>query len=376
MIDSGSCVVCGTSALKAVEGYSALQRVTSDCKPWPAGGSLLRCLKCAAVQKRLDGEWLQEIDSIYSSYTLFALAGGAEQLIFSGQGQPLPRSELLARYLKRSVDLPRSGKLLDVGCGTGAALRTLAHELPGWEFYGSELSDRSLPQLRQIPGFVELFTSTLDAIEHSFDVVTIIHALEHFVDPLQMMEQVRKLLKPNGVLLIQVPDLETSPFDLLITDHRTHFTKRTLAALLGRAGLAIESIDNSVLPKEISTIARRGELAAVDIDLAYEMSLVMNAVEWLHRVRERAQMLTRGTGSVGIFGTSISGIWCFSEIRDGVSFFVDEDPSKIGASYEGRRIVSPRDIPERCTVYVPLVPAIAAGVVSRLGAVFVAPPSE
>jgi SAM-dependent methyltransferase len=368
------CVVCGGTTLHSIEPYTSLRRVTSDCKPWPAGGYLLYCSDCGTVQKRLDDHWLGEIDAIYNAYTLFELAGGSEQLIFGGGEEPLPRSKLLVNYLTRSQSLPVSGRLLDIGCGTGAALKNFSEALPTWQLYGSELSDRSLPQLRQIPNFTNLYTSNIEEIPIKFDVITLIHTLEHFVDPAKMISAARHLLSPGGIIFVQVPDLETSPFDLLVADHRTHFTKPTLSALIAQAGITTISLSNSILPKEITAIGKLGSAAPLPINVSSEISLGKTTVDWLQGVRNLGEELAARNPGLGIFGTSISGIWCYSEIKDGVRFFVDEDPSKIGHSYDGRPIYAPDKIASPNRVYVPLSTDIAEKVVARLGDQFIPPP--
>ena len=91
------CRLCGMAALHELEGFRALARVTSDCKPWPAGGRLTVCTACGTVQKLPDAEWLAEIAAIYGAYTIYHQSDGAEQPIFSGeQGAPQPRSARLA----------------------------------------------------------------------------------------------------------------------------------------------------------------------------------------------------------------------------------------------------------------------------------------
>jgi hypothetical protein len=55
------CRICGSPALHEFERFRRLERVTSDSRPWKAGGRLTVCHECGAVQKLVDKDWLGEI---------------------------------------------------------------------------------------------------------------------------------------------------------------------------------------------------------------------------------------------------------------------------------------------------------------------------
>jgi 2-polyprenyl-3-methyl-5-hydroxy-6-metoxy-1,4-benzoquinol methylase len=97
-----------------------------------------------------------------------------------------------------------TGKLLDVGCGTGAFL--LAMKESGWEVKGLE-PDEKAKGLAQQKGLDVDDSSVLFSLpENSFDVITLWHVLEHVHELHSYMEQLRKLLRPKGVLFIAVPN--------------------------------------------------------------------------------------------------------------------------------------------------------------------------
>ena len=98
-----NCKVCETGHLEPIEGYAELPRVTSDCKPWPAGGTMCCCDACGAVQKLADEKWFDDIDRIYKAYQIYNLSGGAEQVIFSASGDAAPRSHTLVDFVVRNA---------------------------------------------------------------------------------------------------------------------------------------------------------------------------------------------------------------------------------------------------------------------------------
>jgi SAM-dependent methyltransferase len=361
--------------LRQLEQFALLPRVTSDCKPWPAGGSLAVCETCGTIQKPADATWRDEIRRIYEAYQIYHLSGGAEQVIFSPDGAPAPRSRMLTRFVVDRLPARNPGRLLDIGCGNGSALANFSALLPGWQFDGSELSTTALPRLRTIPGFGTLHTGR---VEGEYDVVSLIHSLEHMEWPADTLADATRLLGRDATVFIEIPDVETSPFDILVADHRTHFTRATLRALAGRMGIAIDFLENTVIPKENTLLGRRGAVSIVNPDPAAGAMIAGRTLAWLAHVLDAAKATAARGAGFGIFGTSISGMWLYGALREQVGFFVDEDASRIGQEYEGRPILSPAQVPAGSSVFVPLARPIADRVVDRLrdrGAIYVAPPA-
>jgi 2-polyprenyl-3-methyl-5-hydroxy-6-metoxy-1,4-benzoquinol methylase len=372
------CQVCASAALEVVDGYGALPRVTSDAKPWPSGGTLTVCTACGAIQKLPDQVWLREAKKIYDDYEMYYLSDGAEQLVFTSGGDAQPRSRQLIEYLVASAALPENGRVLDIGCGNGAALAEFAQMLPRWRLYGSEITERSLHRLRRLENFVRLFTEPPSQIAERFNVATMIHSLEHMPSPRAMVADAVSLLCPGGVLFIEVPDIEASPFDLLVADHLMHFSSPTLALLVARAGLRPAALVTDVVPKEITLLARAGESRASAPDPKRGVHIARTTVAWLQEVLSRARALA-AENFIGIFGTAIAAMALYGALRDHVSFFVDEDPMRIGRHYDGKPVLAPANIPEGSAVFVALPPQRAQQIADRLSDFpvrFVLPPDR
>ena len=140
----------------------------------------------------------------------------------------------------------------------------------------------------------------------------------------------------------------------------------------------MDFIGNTVLPKEITLVASRGVTRESLPDAAAGRAIAQAATSWLGDVLAAATA-TAQHRPFGVFGSSISAMWLFGALRERISFFVDEDPARIGRQCEGRPILGPRDAPAGATVFVPLISAIATRVVDRYRdapARFVTPPAQ
>jgi cyclopropane fatty-acyl-phospholipid synthase-like methyltransferase len=368
-VDGFHCKVCGAPDLQELPEFSALPRVTSDCLPFREGGRLAVCAACGAAQALPDEKWYAEIDEIYSKYDVYHQSGGIEQHVFDRLGGGMRRrSDVLFERIEELADAPRSGRLLDVGCGNGVTLRAFSKR-EKWRLYGLDIHDRNQALLSALPGFDTLYTCPPRDVPNCFDLITLIHALEHFPDPCAFLMELRSKLGRNGMLFIQVPNAEANPFDYVVADHLAHFSPYDLAILLRRAGFGKIEIFTDWIMKEISLVARgKSSDQALEESHTSHSSLARVApqVNWLRSVIENAKHAAATNASFGLFGSSIAATWLWSAVSDRVQFFVEEDPSRIGRRHLGCPILSPEQAPSESVVFMALAAPLAASIKLRL----------
>ncbi len=380
MSEAFSCRVCGSKMLDDVHGFSDFARITSDCKLFPAGGRLAECADCGAVQALKSFAWLAETEEIYRHYAPYHQTGGVEQLVMDkNTGTLRRRSDLIISRLSQQYKLTEAGRALDVGCGSGVTLRALSKQRPGWQLFGHDLDEQGRERLRSIPGFTAFFTCSPGEIQGTFDLVTMVHSLEHFPDPLDTLRQLLSRLAPNGRLFIQVPNAAENPFELVIADHMMHFTAETLKRIVQQAGYAVDTVETIWVTKELSLVASPplSRTSPDRVKMEKAAGFASSATSWLRAVIDNAADSADKVGSFGVFGTSIAGTWLAGTLGDKVDFFVDEDPSCEGREHLGRPTFTPERVPREARVYMALVPKIAAAITERLkplGIQFINPP--
>jgi ubiquinone/menaquinone biosynthesis C-methylase UbiE len=117
-----------------------------------------------------------------------------------------------AQVIQKQV---RSGKLLDVGCATGdflMAAKGLGFQAEGLEpsHWSSEIArNRGLTVHRD---FLETFA---DKHPHEYDVVTLWGVIEHFADPVAQVKNMKRLLKPGGIIALWTGDVDSITSRLL-----------------------------------------------------------------------------------------------------------------------------------------------------------------
>lgn len=142
------------------------------------------------------------------------------------------------------------GSFLDIGSGEGWALDYFQRK--GWDVLGLDFSSFSLekfhPALREKLRTGDLYEEVqkLVATGQQFDVLWLDNVLEHVLEPADLLRLCRALVKPNGVLIVDVPNdfsalqqhlLDTGqidrPFWVVLPDHLSYFTQpglRNIAA--------------------------------------------------------------------------------------------------------------------------------------------------
>jgi ubiquinone/menaquinone biosynthesis C-methylase UbiE len=141
---------------------------------------------------------------------------------------------------------PKKGKLLDIGAGTGDFLLTAKNN--GWETIGVEPSERAKNIAKQ-KGI--LFVEEISSLENnSLDVITMWHVLEHVPNLEVQIQELKRLLKPTGTLIVAVPNYKSfdanhyqtfwAAYDVPI--HFWHFSKKSIQLLFERVDIKLEKI--------------------------------------------------------------------------------------------------------------------------------------
>jgi 2-polyprenyl-3-methyl-5-hydroxy-6-metoxy-1,4-benzoquinol methylase len=366
--DPNACLLCGQKVLSALP-LRLEKGVTSDGRPWPFVGEFLACNACGFVQKRLDSIWLEQVAHIYDTYEMYALSNGSEPLLFEGGGNSVPRTTRLLDNALKNVALPPRGRLLDVGCGNGALLRTFGHRQPGWELAGCDQQEDRRQAVMAVPGVREFYCQPLEEVPEIFDMITLLYVIEHLFFPVRTLRSIRTKLSPGGLLFVHTSDLRENPFDLPVVDHCAHFTLETLTAMVRTAGFEVLAASNAWNSKEIGVLARVATHPDMPVSGPFiqPRQVVTAHLAWLNAVRAQADAAAETT-PFGIYGTSNAAVWLAASMRGKVSFFLDDDRTKQGKHCLERPILDVAAAPPDAAVYMAFPPEMARRVAARASA--------
>ena len=138
------------------------------------------------------------------------------------------------------------GNLLDIGAGTGDFLLTAKQN--GWNTIGVEPSEKA--KGIAINKGIKFSDSTQELESHSFDVITMWHDLEHVPNLEIQIRELKRLVKPNGTIIIAVPNYKSydanyygkfwAAFDVPI--HFWHFSKTAIQLIFEKENIKLEKV--------------------------------------------------------------------------------------------------------------------------------------
>lgn len=235
MLPVERCPLCGGA------GRVLVHTLTDPTETIPGEFALRRCAGCGAtyVDPRPPDELLVDLyDRQFYFSTGWSYGWLAARVI-----------DLIQWSRRRRVERRlRPGRLLDVGCGDGAFAHAMARR--GWDATGIDFSPAALEFARRGRSPARFRLATLDDAafaDGAFDAITMWQVLEHIGEPRRQLLRCRALLRPGGLLVVAVPNVDGLSarltgarwWGLDVPRHLVHWTPATLRRALAEAGFRV-----------------------------------------------------------------------------------------------------------------------------------------
>ncbi len=208
------CVVCRNTSWHIDAKATNITRVRN-------GFTIVRCSSCGL--RRLDP--MPSQDELRTFYEDDSLKHDYIRNNLSAYVAGIEKAEDYIPHRLKTIAAKRGGvgRILDIGSAQGAFLNRAIGL--GWEGAGLELSTEGVRAAQDQGLLVQ--QKTLHEAQfppESFDVVHMSHVLEHLPDPLESLSEIRRILKPGGIVAIEVPN----EFDDMFANLRETFLRRPL----------------------------------------------------------------------------------------------------------------------------------------------------
>ena len=249
---------------------------------------------------------------------------------------------------------PNAGRtLLDIGAFNGSFL-DLARQ-KGFEVHGIEPTAEGVAEARGkgldvVQGFFN--TAYANSLKERYDVVTMLHTLEHVEDPLTFVRLALQVTVPGGYLYIEVPDV-TRAFaesinDFFSVQHLNHFTSSTLKNLASRAGATVVVVEQEKELGIVRILIKNAPGAAPLIN-EYESNMcIMRAYKerkeiFLDNLRKKIQVKEVSLYGAGEHSSQLLSSDLLKGIR--VAAITDSNPKKWGMPFHGFTVIPPAELP-------------------------------
>jgi len=362
------CTVCGSAATREVYRAATGRSITSLGETVEVAGVLRFCDACGHLMT----QELPDLVGYYENHYAISLdSDDDDQLYAVVEGRPVYRVEHQMATLLRIAPPPAGAAVLDFGCAKGAATRKLLAARPDVQAHLFDVTEMYRPFWARHLSGAKVATHSLPAQwQDRFGLVMSFFVLEHVARPTEVLESLARLLTPEGMLYIVVPNTFTNPADFIVADHTNHFSRRSLGTLLTQAGLRALVIDDHAHSGAWVVVAQRADaltpavhpppVAGFQVEPAAEVARIARVWSSLGgRVRgfEAASPSPSAIYGSGVYGAFLAS--CL-EHPDRLACFVDRSPFRQGRTMVGRPIVAPETLAtEVRRIYVGLNPATA-----------------
>ncbi|WP_373071980.1 class I SAM-dependent methyltransferase [Sulfurimonas sp.] len=338
------CLVCNHDDFNILFDYTKEKVVTSDNKTANQNFQLLECKKCFHIQKKTDESLLKTIENIYSNYEAYYLTNGKEEEHTDSKKATINRSKTLINNISESIK--EHGNILDIGTGSGVFLEEFS-KVFDWNLFAQDVKISQNNNLQNLKNFKKFFIYKQDVLfPDYFDIISAIHVFEHIVDLNEFLSSVKRSLKKDGVLVLQVPNIDENLFDIFTIDHISHFHKSTLLYILKKY------FKNVYFPKK--QINREISVLATDkvLKLEHENDVQRHQINKL-QINNLIDSISDIKKKVAVFGTSPPALFCASLLNFQIECFIDENLKKTNKTFYGKKIVHPMNIDSDIQVIFP-----------------------
>jgi len=190
------------------------------------------------------------------------------------------------RALKQKINLlqkyqPNKGNLLDMGCGTGDFLQQA--QQAGWNIQGVEPNEKAR-RIAESKG-ATLLAGTELAADNSYDAITLWHVLEHLPNLEEQIKALKRIVKPNGTVVIAVPNYKSfdakhykqfwAAYDVPI--HLWHFSTLSIERLFAQADMQVVAIHPMKFDSYyVSMLSEKNKTGKINIAKAFCVGLYSN----------------------------------------------------------------------------------------------------
>ncbi|MHC4461919.1 MAG: class I SAM-dependent methyltransferase [Planctomycetota bacterium] len=205
---------------------------------------VIACAECGLMR--------QGFSSGTQTWSITSYAGGKDRFFQQRKDkEAVQTGDYLKIILQLEKFMAKKGHLLEIGCAMG----TLLNEIRkcGWEVTGVEPEEWTCELARNKYGLNVINTTfqEADLEESSFDVVLLLHVVEHLPNPAKGLLQIARFIRPGGYLVLETPRYDTLWFKLLkgrersvIPGHVYYFTQETIRALAHKLGLEVVKLES------------------------------------------------------------------------------------------------------------------------------------
>lgn len=337
-----NCPVCGSPDFERIFPLYKGDTVSSDFNVIKDAVLDNRCCKDCGLIFNAKGTRGFTEEFYKNSYKLMLRKENAEIQSFAAK-KPISQAERSCQIMLEMIQLPDSGKILEIGAGKGDFLGFFAKSYNDWDITAFEPS-QSYDVLKERYPDWNIVQSDYDHFpleEGTYDVVVALGVLEHVTNPLDMLKWAFNGLKENGKFFIRVPNFGKNPNDLLCVDHLSKLSVDSIKNIAGAAGFEIMEARELGVPV-FTVLVKTGQTLPLEnffesnVELAEKNSeFVTRSLEAVLQCRNSAKEKNENFGIFGMASPALFAPLYYDFDPKEITAYIDENKTIWGSEVHG-----------------------------------------
>ena len=271
----------------------------------------------------------------------------------------IPKNLYQAKIIYKKISKDKNDlNILDYGCFDGALLKALSSYKNVKKLIGFDIIRSSnLIKNKKINYIINNENNLFKNYKKTFDVIIFSHSINYIPNLKKKMTNiVDLLLKDDGFIFIQNPDLNKKYLNIFFDDQNYFFSKYSLANFIHRIdkNLHIEIVSDQLIPNDTILFAKKKNTPYLfsKIIKKNQMSLYKILKKIILDIK-KYKIIEKKNQPLFIFGTTIDAIIASYFVKKNVSAFIDDNIFKINSFINGLKVINPKNLPLNSMILIP-----------------------
>jgi len=316
-----------------------------------------RCLHCNVV---FNPNLISNELSVFKSKKYSESCQTHQKIKHNNICKSVTRSTMQAKLIYEDILPNNKFKVLDIGCFDGDLLNEISKLSSRGEYWGFDINS-DVSSLFPKGDKFNFIDSSLSHIYEKFDLIILSHSILYIHNFSLLMSDTERLLKKDGTLYIQIPDISKNTHYSLMGDQLYIFTKDSLINSLRHYGFSEVSLNGSIFPREVVISARKDDGVKL-IEYIYEDIFSINML----RIKDSINKLRKiKNDKISVLGSTVNAAFVDEVIGNKIEFFVDENYSINKKYFRGKPVYHPSKLNQNNLTVIPYQSDIGISIKDR-----------
>lgn len=291
-------------------------------------------------------------------------------------GEKVYRTQYQLELFTQKLKIENNMKILDYGSAKGLFLKKLTEKHSSIKPYLFDITTRYKEfWLKNFDLENCSFYDLKDEWKNSLDIVSSFYVFEHVQEPLVELKKIYDVLKEDGIVYIQIPNVYSNIADFVCVDHLHHFSKISLAHLLNQVGFEVIEIDDSSYDSALIIVGQKKAtiknhiFSKEDYDF-YETKALQMAKYWQSlgdKIREFYKQ--NSNKKAALYGAGFYSTYILSQLpkEHNIDYVIDQNPYLHSQKFNNLDVIPIDKVSDDLKVlYVGVNPKIAKDVIKDI----------